>query len=105
MFSCFDNQSLHVAVVEIIRTLENPDSGRNHVTTRGTMTWQGRSEQQERGENIGSRLGLMASKVAQSVAKTTAEYQYPWREKLVKYKSELSKGRAGVLGVGSAGAA
>ncbi|MFQ6664473.1 hypothetical protein Gotur_031573 [Gossypium turneri] len=34
----------------------------------------------------------MAGKAAQSVVKAVGEYQYPWREKLAKYKVELSKG-------------
>ncbi|KAL0366010.1 UNVERIFIED_CONTAM: hypothetical protein Sradi_3491100 [Sesamum radiatum] len=34
----------------------------------------------------------MAGKAVKSVAKAVGEYQYPWREKLAKYKDELSKG-------------
>ncbi|XP_043718900.1 uncharacterized protein LOC122666869 [Telopea speciosissima] len=34
----------------------------------------------------------MASKAGKSIVKTIGEYQYPWREKLAKYKDELSKG-------------
>ncbi|PPR90745.1 hypothetical protein GOBAR_AA29940 [Gossypium barbadense] len=34
----------------------------------------------------------MAGKAAQSVVNAVGEYQYPWREKLAKYKLELSKG-------------
>ncbi|PHT90276.1 hypothetical protein T459_05389 [Capsicum annuum] len=36
--------------------------------------------------------GPMAGKAAKSVAKAVGQYQYPWQEKLVKYKDELSKG-------------
>lgn len=42
-------------------------------------------EQNRRGKS-------MADQAAKSVAKAIGEYQYPWREKLVKYKTELSKG-------------
>ncbi|MBA0857906.1 hypothetical protein Goshw_018894 [Gossypium schwendimanii] len=38
----------------------------------------------------------MAGKAAQSVVKAVGEYQYPWREKLAKYKVELSKGEKGL---------
>ena len=34
----------------------------------------------------------MAGKGVGSMVKAVAEYQYPWREKLVKYKDELAKG-------------
>ncbi|XP_030460915.1 uncharacterized protein LOC115681195 [Syzygium oleosum] len=43
----------------------------------------------------------MAGKAAQSVVKTIAEYRYPWREKLVKYSSELSKGVWGYWELGA----
>ncbi|KAK9266830.1 hypothetical protein L1049_020607 [Liquidambar formosana] len=34
----------------------------------------------------------MAGKAVKSVAKVIGEYQYPWQEKLAKYKDELTKG-------------
>ncbi|KAL4385698.1 hypothetical protein GQ457_15G026220 [Hibiscus cannabinus] len=43
----------------------------------------------------------MAGKAAQSVAKAVGEYQYPWREKLAKYKVELSKGVWGYWELGA----
>ena len=38
---------------------------------------------------------LMAGKGAKSVSKAFGDYQDPWREKLPKYKDELSKGASG----------
>ncbi|CAI9117044.1 OLC1v1018356C1 [Oldenlandia corymbosa var. corymbosa] len=43
----------------------------------------------------------MAGKAVKSVAKAVGEYQYPWREKLVKYKDELSKGVWGYWELGA----
>ncbi|KAK7850479.1 hypothetical protein CFP56_000879 [Quercus suber] len=43
----------------------------------------------------------MAGKVAKSVVKAVGDYQYPWREKLVKYKNELSKGVWGYWELGA----
>ncbi|GMI74071.1 hypothetical protein like AT4G22000 [Hibiscus trionum] len=43
----------------------------------------------------------MAGKAAQSVVKAVGEYQYPWREKLTKYKVELSKGVWGYWELGA----
>ncbi|XP_009368657.2 uncharacterized protein LOC103958147 [Pyrus x bretschneideri] len=43
----------------------------------------------------------MAGQAAKSVAKTIAEYQYPWREKLTKYRTELSKGVWGYWHLGA----
>ncbi|KAF8410394.1 hypothetical protein HHK36_002923 [Tetracentron sinense] len=43
----------------------------------------------------------MAGKAAKCVVKTIGEYQYPWREKLVKYKDELSKGVWGYWELGA----
>ncbi|KAF4380392.1 hypothetical protein F8388_024685 [Cannabis sativa] len=43
----------------------------------------------------------MAGNAAKSVVKAVAEYQYPWREKLVKYKNELSKGVWGYWELGA----
>ncbi|KAB1216266.1 hypothetical protein CJ030_MR4G020529 [Morella rubra] len=37
----------------------------------------------------------MAGKAAKSVSKAFGDYQDPWREKLPKYKDELSKGASG----------
>ncbi|OWM88647.1 hypothetical protein CDL15_Pgr002414 [Punica granatum] len=52
-----------------------------------------------------SRLALetnfMAGKVAQKAVKAIGEYQYPWREKLAKYKDELSKGVWGYWELGA----
>lgn len=44
---------------------------------------------------------LMAGKAAKSVVKAVGDYQYPWREKLVKYKNELSKGVWGYWELGA----
>ncbi|THG10627.1 hypothetical protein TEA_024595 [Camellia sinensis var. sinensis] len=44
---------------------------------------------------------LMAGKAVKSVANAVGEYQYPWREKLVKYKDELSKGVWGYWELGA----
>ncbi|BAT98689.1 hypothetical protein VIGAN_10000700 [Vigna angularis var. angularis] len=44
---------------------------------------------------------LMAGKGVGSVTKAVAEYQYPWREKLVKYKDELAKGVWGYWNLGA----
>ncbi|PQQ04220.1 hypothetical protein Pyn_24806 [Prunus yedoensis var. nudiflora] len=43
----------------------------------------------------------MASQAAKSVAKTIGGYQYPWREKLAKHSSELSKGVWGYWHLGA----
>ncbi|XP_031249486.1 uncharacterized protein LOC116127801 [Pistacia vera] len=43
----------------------------------------------------------MAGKAASSAAKAIGEYQYPWREKLAKYKDELSKGVWGYWHLGA----
>lgn len=43
----------------------------------------------------------MAGKAVQSVAKAIGEYQYPWRDKLAKYKNELSKGVWGYWELGA----
>ncbi|XP_055823953.1 uncharacterized protein LOC129892409 isoform X2 [Solanum dulcamara] len=43
----------------------------------------------------------MAGKAVKSVAKAVWEYQYPWQEKLVKYKDELSKGVWGYWELGA----
>lgn len=44
----------------------------------------------------------MAGKAAvKSVVKSVDKYQYPWREKLVKYKDELSKGVWGYWELGA----
>ncbi|WMV57687.1 hypothetical protein MTR67_051072 [Solanum verrucosum] len=45
--------------------------------------------------------GRMAGKAVKSVAKAVGEYQYPWQEKLVKYKDELSKGVWGYWELGA----
>lgn len=50
-------------------------------------------------ESCGSKS--MAGQAAKSVAKAIGEYQYPWREKLVKYKTELSKGVWGYWHLGA----
>lgn len=39
--------------------------------------------------------------MAKSVAKAVGEYQYPWKEKLAKYKDELSKGVWGYWKLGA----
>lgn len=43
----------------------------------------------------------MAGKAVKSVAKAFGEYQYPWREKLTKYRDELSKGVWGYWELGA----
>ncbi|KAF5192950.1 tyrosine sulfotransferase-like protein [Thalictrum thalictroides] len=43
----------------------------------------------------------MAGKAAKSIVKTVGEFQYPWKEKLVKYKDELSKGVWGYWELGA----
>ncbi|XP_051124421.1 uncharacterized protein LOC127246855 [Andrographis paniculata] len=43
----------------------------------------------------------MAGKAVKSVVKTVGEYQYPWRQKLTKYKDELSKGVWGYWELGA----
>lgn len=44
----------------------------------------------------------MAGKVAAgSAVKAVAEYQYPWREKLLRYKDELAKGVWGYWELGA----
>ncbi|XP_042058327.1 uncharacterized protein LOC121802797 isoform X1 [Salvia splendens] len=47
-------------------------------------------------ENIG-----MAGKAVKSVAKAVGEYQFPWKEKLTKYRDELSKGVWGYWELGA----
>ena len=42
-----------------------------------------------------------AAKAAKSVVNAIGEYQYPWREKLTKYKDELSKGVWGYWELGA----
>jgi hypothetical protein len=44
---------------------------------------------------------VMAGKAAGSAVKVIAEYQYPWREKLAKYKDELAKGVWGYWELGA----
>ncbi|KAF9596645.1 hypothetical protein IFM89_012768 [Coptis chinensis] len=48
-----------------------------------------------------SRTTAMAGKAAKSVVKAVGEFQYPWKEKLVKYKDELSKGVWGYWELGA----
>ncbi|KAH6836063.1 tyrosine sulfotransferase-like protein [Perilla frutescens var. hirtella] len=43
----------------------------------------------------------MAGKAVKSVAKAVGEYRYPWREKLTKYRDELSKGVWGYWELGA----
>ncbi|KAK1406632.1 hypothetical protein QVD17_42107 [Tagetes erecta] len=43
----------------------------------------------------------MAGNSIKSVAKAVGEFQYPWREKLTKYKDELSKGVWGYWQLGA----
>ncbi|KAH6832344.1 tyrosine sulfotransferase-like protein [Perilla frutescens var. hirtella] len=43
----------------------------------------------------------MAGNAVKSVAKAVGEYQYPWREKLTKYRDELSKGVWGYWELGA----
>ncbi|XP_047317924.1 uncharacterized protein LOC124921326 [Impatiens glandulifera] len=43
----------------------------------------------------------MAGNAAKTVARTVVEYQYPWREKLAKYKDELAKGVYGYWELGA----
>ncbi|XP_074319848.1 uncharacterized protein LOC141656733 [Silene latifolia] len=43
----------------------------------------------------------MASKAVKTVVKTATQYQYPWQEKLVKYKDELAKGVWGYWELGA----
>ncbi|CAA7390526.1 unnamed protein product [Spirodela intermedia] len=45
--------------------------------------------------------GKAAAGAAKAVAKAAGEYQYPWREKLSKYKDELSKGVWGYWELGA----
>ncbi|XP_058094703.1 uncharacterized protein LOC131240470 [Magnolia sinica] len=42
-----------------------------------------------------------AAEAAKSAAKAVSGYQYPWREKLAKYKDELSKGVWGYWHLGA----
>ncbi|GAB4826212.1 hypothetical protein Ancab_009077 [Ancistrocladus abbreviatus] len=44
---------------------------------------------------------IMAGNAAKTVAKAVGEYQYPWREKLMKYKDELAKGVWGYWELGA----
>ncbi|KAI3460424.1 hypothetical protein Pfo_017087 [Paulownia fortunei] len=46
-------------------------------------------------------VSAMAGKAVKSVATAVGEYQYPWREKLAKYKDELSKGVWGYWELGA----
>ncbi|CBI19919.3 unnamed protein product, partial [Vitis vinifera] len=46
-------------------------------------------------------VDLIEGKAAKSVVKAIGEYQYPWREKLTKYKDELSKGVWGYWELGA----
>ncbi|KAI3724501.1 hypothetical protein L2E82_36281 [Cichorium intybus] len=48
-----------------------------------------------------SRTKKMAGNSIKSVAKSMSEFQYPWRDKLVKYKDELSKGVWGYWHLGA----
>ncbi|GMH29628.1 hypothetical protein Nepgr_031471 [Nepenthes gracilis] len=43
----------------------------------------------------------MAGNAAKAMAKAVGEYQYPWREKLAKYKDELAKGVWGYWELGA----
>ncbi|KAI5640398.1 hypothetical protein M9H77_00184 [Catharanthus roseus] len=43
----------------------------------------------------------MAGKAVKAVANAAADYQYPWREKLLKYSNELSKGVWGYWELGA----
>nr|XP_043634236.1 uncharacterized protein LOC122605369 [Erigeron canadensis] len=43
----------------------------------------------------------MAGNSIKNVAKAVGEFQYPWRDKLVKYKDELSKGVWGYWELGA----
>ncbi|KAG6422695.1 hypothetical protein SASPL_113073 [Salvia splendens] len=43
----------------------------------------------------------MAGKAVKSVAKAVGEYQFPWKEKLTKYRDELSKGVWGYWELGA----
>ncbi|KVI07754.1 hypothetical protein Ccrd_013881, partial [Cynara cardunculus var. scolymus] len=43
----------------------------------------------------------MAGNLIKSVAKAVGEYQYPWRDRLTKYKDELSKGVWGYWHLGA----
>ncbi|XP_010552837.1 PREDICTED: uncharacterized protein LOC104823111 [Tarenaya hassleriana] len=43
----------------------------------------------------------MAGRAAQNVAKTMTGFQYPWRDKLEKYRSELTKGVWGYWEMGA----
>ncbi|XP_057531691.1 uncharacterized protein LOC130809869 [Amaranthus tricolor] len=43
----------------------------------------------------------MASKAVKTMAKAVTEYQYPWQEKLVKYKDELTNGVWGYWELGA----
>lgn len=43
----------------------------------------------------------MAGKAAQTASKAIAEFQYPWKDKLTKYKAELSKGVWGYWELGA----
>lgn len=49
----------------------------------------------------GGMAGKVAAEAAKTVAKAAGEYQYPWREKLSKYKDELSKGVWGYWELGA----
>ncbi|XP_059636384.1 uncharacterized protein LOC132278580 [Cornus florida] len=44
---------------------------------------------------------MMTGKSVKSVAKAVGEYQYPWQEKLARYKDELSKGVWGYWELGA----
>ncbi|KAK4387436.1 hypothetical protein Sango_2350200 [Sesamum angolense] len=51
--------------------------------------------------NLANVASDMAGKAVKSVAKAVGEYQYPWGEKLAKYKDELSKGVWGYWELGA----
>ncbi|MQM09063.1 hypothetical protein Taro_041924, partial [Colocasia esculenta] len=49
----------------------------------------------------GKVAAVAAATAAKTVVKAVGEYQYPWREKLAKYKDELSKGVWGYWELGA----
>ncbi|MQM09062.1 hypothetical protein Taro_041923 [Colocasia esculenta] len=49
----------------------------------------------------GKAAAVAAATAAKTVVKAVGEYQYPWREKLAKYKDELSKGVWGYWELGA----
>ncbi|KAG6419714.1 hypothetical protein SASPL_116224 [Salvia splendens] len=52
-------------------------------------------------EFVTTMVSGMAGKAVKSVAKAVGEYQFPWREKLTKYRDELSKGVWGYWELGA----